>query len=249
MQKITFHIQKGGVGKTTLSGNVAAAAARSSRTVLVDADPQGSLTSWLLSGREGVPAYELADVLKGEVSVREALIEIKEGLQIIPTAGIGGDLKQYGETQILNEPFVFEDLCGELEGLGYELAIFDLGPGMSILERCAILAMDEVITPLTPEFLSWDGIEIFTDSLQRINRAYRKDVKHRRIVANMVNRSFRRHGVYYERFEGLGFELFTVPQDAKIAEAQMLNLDVFEYAPGSKAGREIEKLTAEIVRA
>ena len=63
----------------------------------------------------------------------------------------------------------------------------------------------------------------------------------------MINRSFRRHGIYYKQLAGLGYELFTVPQDAKIAEAQMANLDVFEFSPGSKAGRKIEQLAAEIV--
>lgn len=244
MKKIAFHIQKGGTGKTTLAGNVAFYGAEIRKTILIDGDPQGNLSSWFVTES---PKYELANVLKGEVDVEEAIIEIKPNLYILPTFGLDGSLKQYGETTLNDEPFIFEDLCDELKGLGFEFIVFDLSPGMSRLEKSILLAMDEVITPLTPEFFSIDGISIFENELKKINKAYRRNVKHRIIVANMVNWKFKRHKAYYNSFKSLDYKIFIIGQDSKLAEAQVYNKSIFEYYPKSKTIPEIIKLTKEVV--
>ena len=167
----------------------------------------------------------------------------------MPTFGLNGNLKQYAETQLNDEPFIFEDLCAELEKISFEVAIFDLSPGMSRLEKCVLLAMDEVITPLTPEFFSIDGITIFNNELKKINKAYRRNVQHKKVVANNINKSFKRHNIYYNQFKNLDYELFTIGQDSKLAEAQIYNQSIFDYYPESKTIPEIEKLTEAIVRA
>ena len=247
MLRVGFSLQKGGVGKTTLSGNVAAALSDKLKTVILDCDPQGNCSSWLL---KDPMTYELADVLLEKVSAGRALIEIKPGLSMLGTFGLNGQLQAFADLGMVNKPFIFANLCEELEGLGFEAAIFDLSPGLGILERYVILAMHEVVTPLTPEFFSLDGIEIFTNELGKINRDYKRQVRHRRIIANGVNRSFRRHRVVYEEFMGKDFQLFTVPQDAKLAESQFYHQSIFQYEPESKsvpALREIAAALAEEV--
>ena len=243
MRKVAFYVQKGGTGKTTLSGNTAHVLARDRRTVLIDCDPQGNLSSWFL---KTTPAHELADVLTGKVTAAEALVEISPRLSIIPTFGIDGVLKQYAEGPLNDEPFIFEDLCKALEGLGFQVAIFDLSPGMSRLERSVLLAMDETISPVEPEGFSIDGLSILTNELRKINKNYRRNVAHRRIVCNNLNRSFARHLTFLSTLQGMDYQLFTVPQDAKIAEAQVHNLSVFDYFPESRAGAEIERLAAAV---
>jgi cellulose biosynthesis protein BcsQ len=246
MKKVAFAIQKGGTGKTTLSGNVAFHSGQSRKTVLIDCDPQGNSSSWFITGS---PQYELSDVLKGNAAAADALVKISENFYILPTFGLNGTLKQYAETQLNDEPFIFEDLCNELEKLSFKVAIFDLSPGMSRLEKCVLLAMDEVITPLTPEFFSIDGISIFNNELKKINKAYRRNVQHKKVVANNINRSFKRHNVYYKQFRKLDYDLFTIGQDSKLAEAQIYNQSIFDYFPESKTISEIKKLTAAIVEA
>jgi len=246
MKTIGFHIQKGGVGKTTVSGSVAFyLASKGRKTVIIDGDPQGSASTWLVGKRPGVK-YELADVLTGSAKAREALFPLSEHLSIIPSFGKGGGLKNYAEGPLLDEPFIFLDLREELEKAGFEFVVYDLSPGMSRLERCIILSFDEVITPFTPEFFSLDGLDIFRDELKKIQKSYRREVQHSKIVINALNQSFRRHTLITESFRAMPYQLFIIPQDSHLAEAQMVGKTIFESDPHSKSAQPIRDLAEAI---
>lgn len=245
MNKITFHIQKGGVGKTTLAGNTAIFCSQEKKTILVDADPQGNISSWLITNEK--IEHELSDVLQGKVSVDNAVVKIKDGFYLLPTFSINGSLKNYAETKLFSEPFLFEDLNSEFERLGFEIIIYDLSPGMSQLEKCIILSLDEVIVPMTPEYFSIDGIQIFNTSLVQINKSYRKNVQLKKIVINNLNKSFKRHKEGYAALNKLDYEIFTIGQDAKIAEAQFKNKSILEYYPESRTIPEFRRLAGAIV--
>ena len=92
---VAFHLQKGGVGKTTISGTLACESALTGhKTLIVDCDPQGNISSWFL---KDPPKYELADVLQGKCFINDAIIKVPsvDNLYILPTFGIGGTLKLY----------------------------------------------------------------------------------------------------------------------------------------------------------
>jgi len=61
---------------------------------------------------------------------------------------------------------------------------------MSTLERSILSAMDEVVTPLTPEYFSLDGIDSFSKELSQINKSYRKKIQHKKIVVNVLINPF-----------------------------------------------------------
>ena len=110
---VAFHLQKGGVGKTTISGTLACQSAlEGHKTLILDCDPQGNLSSWFL---KEPPKFELSDVLQGRCYVGNAIVAAPEleNLSILPTFGIGGTLKNYSETKLAEEPFILQDLVKE----------------------------------------------------------------------------------------------------------------------------------------
>jgi len=219
-----FHLQKGGVGKTSLSGTVATECSQKAKTILLDCDPQGNASSWLALH---APRWELASVLLGKVEIPEAITpSVVTGLDLLPTFGLDGELKLYGESQLSNEPFIFCDLIDELKTLGYEYVILDLSPGMGRLERAVLISADEVITPMTPEAFSLDGIEIFRAELEKTSKAMRRGPQHKKIVINAFDERIGQHiAIADNARKGLSnFELFTIPVDPAFRKAQASHL-------------------------
>ena len=89
--------------------------------------------------------------------------------------GIGGDLKKYGEQVIKSEPYVIFDLVKQLSK-EYDHIVLDLSPGLGNLETSALIASDEIITPMTPEIFSLDGLEIFIHELEGIKKRFNSSV-------------------------------------------------------------------------
>ncbi len=246
MVKIAFHIQKGGTGKTTISGNIGySLALKGKKTVMIDCDPQGNLSSWYLTT---APDYELAAVLNKQVDAEKAIVNVAENLFIIPTFGIGGTLKNYAEMRLSYEPQAFNKLCMQLQALDFDYAIFDLSPGMSLLERNIIAVMDEVITPLTPAHFSIDGIQIFNYELNKINEDFLKQIKYNKIVISQFNASFRTHKIIMDKIKALlNYSIYTIPQDTKILESQQTGQSIYQYYSASKTIPEYNRLTNDII--
>jgi cellulose biosynthesis protein BcsQ len=111
MRKLCFHIQKGGVGKTSISGTVASGIARlGKKTVFIDADPQGNASSWLCGDTINA---DLGDVLSRRASIRDALKEVAPSLFMVPVIAIGGSLKKWSESELTQDPKAFEFLTAD----------------------------------------------------------------------------------------------------------------------------------------
>lgn len=246
MKSIGFHIQKGGVGKTTLSVCVADAAARRGfKTLLIDGDHQGNTSSWLLHES---PKYELADVLRGNAPVEDAIVAARENLDILATFGLGGELNNYGMTQAGDEPFIFDDLMIELRKLDYDLVVVDMHPSMGHLERAVLLGLDEVITPLLAEDFSVDGLEIFKNEIATLEKRFRKPIRHNRIVVNAINKSIGVHVDLAKAIAALPYEVHQIGQDARIKTAQRDKKTLAELDTHSRILPEIDALALAIVR-
>ena len=244
MHSIAFHIQKGGTGKTSCAGSVAAGLARRNlKTVLIDCDQQGNASSWFLTSQID---HELADVLNSKTETAQALTETAPGFFLLPVSPLDGNLTAFAETQLIKNPKAFEYLISDLEAMGFAYAVLDCSPSFSQLERAIIGAVDEVITPLTPEYFSMDGIEIFTQELAQIRKAQRRNIAHNKIICNMINRSFSHHLAFYENLKKLSYRIFTVPQDTRIPKAQIFHQSIFDYDPKSKVIPAIEELIKAI---
>jgi len=197
---------------------------------MVDGDPQGSLSSWLLNGSKP-RGGELSDVLFERRPVDDCLVQLGEGLYLLPSF-LSGDLRAYAETKAGSEPYAFKDLCARLEER-FQIVMVDLAPGLGTFEQSAIAAMDRALLVLEPEFLSVEGLGGLLDDIEAVTRKRHAQVRYDWLVANRVNAGFARHRTYLdalgERWKD--YRLFLVRQGAAVSEAQTVHEPLAVYAP------------------
>ncbi|MBR5675315.1 MAG: AAA family ATPase [Neisseriaceae bacterium] len=247
MKTITFGIQKGGTGKTSISISVASQLAiDGKKTIILDADPQGNATGWIIKEL----SHELADVLFNSCQVEEAIQKTSiENLYIMPTAGLGGDLRLYGETKASNKPYAIKQLLPKLEALGFEYCIIDTSPAFSPLEKACFLASDEVIPVLQLDIFSTDGLKVFTgliDELKNDMEATKPNIL--RLVLNARDDRLPQQKKLLELYEkNIELEAFIIPVDQGFKKSQGAGFFIQEYAKTKRETLEaIEALTNAI---
>jgi cellulose biosynthesis protein BcsQ len=243
MKTIAAHVEKGGTGKTTTIGNIAYWIAKEVPTVVFDADPQGNLTSWYVTDEMD---YEFADVLYDEASLAQTVIMVRENLGVVPTFGIDGRLGDFRDSQVLlRRQYAFADAVEEARAAGFEVALFDMGPGISNLEKAILAVTREVIAVAAPEYFSFDGLEIFENELSRVRNEFRTEIVADRVVLNRVNRSYSLHEAYREQFDELRYELYIVGQSTSISDAVPRHRALAEYDPRNQYSREYRRLARD----
>jgi len=217
MKAIAFHLQKGGVGKTTLSVSVAWELANlGHRTVLIDCDPQGNSSSWLLEGNQE-PEHELADVLLGKVDPEAAAVCVEDQLYCIPTFGLTHTLRNYAKSGLASEPFVIADM---LEKLPFVYAVLDMAPGLGTIEQSALIATNEVVLTMTPEYFSLDGLETWAEGVKGIERGLRTKVHYDKLVVNALDLRIRQMRDVYAESLKAAREVYTINVDPVFRKAQ-----------------------------
>jgi chromosome partitioning protein len=164
---IAFANQKGGVGKSTTTLNVGAALAeRGKRVLLVDVDPQGSLTI-----AAGIDPMELTgtlyDVLiNPEASLSAITLHPKPSIDVIPaTLDLAG-----AEIELLNEISREYVLASKLKGVqdSYDFILLDCGPSLALMTINALTAADKVVIPCECTYLAFRGMQLLMKSIRKV---------------------------------------------------------------------------------
>lgn len=229
-KKISFPIQKGGVGKTTILGNISYLLSLSGAKVLmIDLDLQGNLSSWFLENVKN----EIADYLVGNVSSLDLILaNVENNLDILPSKSGSFKLRSFSNTMLNRKPYTFMDLFEELEKkYNYDYIFVDLAPSFSELEEKVLWGIDEVIIPLTPEHFSVEGIKIFNTFLLDINsnlKRLNKNIKCNKIILNLINMAFKVHKEFSDQIKSNeNYKIFFIPQDRNIANLQNNRKTIF----------------------
>ncbi|MGA2320341.1 MAG: ParA family protein [Solirubrobacteraceae bacterium] len=239
--------QKGGVGKTTTAVNVGACIAEAGyATLLVDVDPQANATVGLGIARAQQPG--LYEVLTGEVTAREALVESSvKGLHVLPAgpglAGANVELpRMAGFEQRLRERLApLRDR--------FEYILLDCPPSLGPLTVSALVAADRVIVPVQTEYFALEGLAGLLETLELI----RRELNPRLTVAGMLltmHDSRTRLGQEVERevrehFPDLVFET-VIPRNVRVGEAPSYGLPVTHHDPHSAGAAAYFELAKEV---
>lgn len=220
MKTVTFAVQKGGTGKTSVSVSVAGdLALAGKKTLLIDADPQGNSSGWIFPDIE----YEFADVLLGECSLENAIQKTHvENLFILPTAGIGGSLRKFSQTATGDKIFAVRNILDEVEKFGFDYIIIDTSPAFNLLEKMCLVASDEVIAVLQLDIFSTDGLVTFADSLNQLKKDMRvQNPLFNKLILNSKDDRLQQQQQLLAQFEeNKNFTLYMLPVDQAFKKAQ-----------------------------
>ena len=243
MKTIAISLQKGGVGKTTLAVSLAVELAKESGSVvLVDADPQGNTSSWI---GPDLLDFELADVLTAKKedqpdTLQKAVLKTGiPGLYLLPTIGLSGGLKPF-ENTARDRPGCFRSIVTGLENMGFRYCVFDLSPAFGPIEKAALIASQEVITPVMPDAFGLDGLTIFSNNMKDLKEtldemglvmpAYSK------ICINAIDNRIGQHREILAKMREKEdtFNLYEIPVDPSFRKGQGAGLTVQELSTAKK---------------
>lgn len=220
MKTITFAVQKGGTGKTTLSVSIAGdLALAGKKTLLIDADPQGNSTGWIYPEIE----YEFADVILGKATLEQAIKKTHvENLYILPTAGLGGGLRGFSETVTGDKIFVIANLIDDIEKMGFEYVIIDTSPSFNMLEKMCLIASNEVIAVIQLDIFSTDGLVTFADSLNTLKKNMRRNEPvFNKLILNARDERLQQQAKLLAQIEAQeSFNKYMLPVDQAFKKAQ-----------------------------
>ncbi len=176
-KKIAFEIVKGGTGKTTAIHNISCAASLYGAKILcVDLDPQGNLTDAFDITPDEMPV--LIDVLEKHATIEQAIINVEEGIDLIPSRIENVTLDS--KLAISKAPLhnVLKAVLGPIEAK-YDFIFIDCPPMMGHSVTAASLYADTILAPLNPDKFSAKGLSILKDEIAHLNDQYKTNIKYK----------------------------------------------------------------------
>lgn len=248
--------QKGGVGKTTTALSLGYALSKNERkALLIDLDPQGSLTISLGYDDNDSIKTTIASLMAMAIEEealpnREDYIITIDNLDLIP-CNIELSAIEISLVNAMSREFILKSIINEFKQF-YDYIIIDCSPSLGMLTINALAACNSVIIPVTPEYLSAKGLELLLRNIVRVKKRINSDIEIEGILLTMYVERMNLSKEITEMIElayGDMIHIYTnrIPKSVKVGESTMKNKPVIEYAKSNKVSVAYQKFALEVL--
>ena len=249
--------QKGGTGKTTSCVNLGVDLAHEGkRVLLVDCDPQGSLTISLGHPQPDSLPVTLSDLMTAvmnsdQISAGDGILHHDEGVDLLP-ANIALAGMEVSLVNAMSRETTLKRVLANYSR-DYDHILLDCSPSLGMLTINALAAADRIIIPVQAQYLSIKGVEQLLGTVARVKQNINHRLKIDGVLLTMVdsrtNNSKEITALLRETY-GSRIRIFDaeIPRSVRAAEISAEGTSIFEHDPGGKGAQAYHALTKEVLQ-
>ncbi len=244
MRKICIINQKGGVGKTTTTVNLAAGLAMKDKKVLIlDLDPQGNISTSFCAASE----KNMYHILVEDVNPYECIINVAENLDIITSD------KRLAQAELVlagmpSRETVLRRRLADLHG--YDYVLIDCPPTINLLNQNALLYANEAFIPVVTDYLSIDALRKMEATINELNELFDHNLMISTIIPTMYDKRVRSNIMNLAEIKK-GFRdrvAEPIRINSKLREAPASGVNIFEFAKYSNGAKDYLKLVDKVLK-